>query len=610
MAKLEIEIGAVTKDLTNSLKDADKKLQTFSKQAQNSGKAISAASVANKTASGSINKLKGELSGANTVALEFNRIVQDAPFGIIGVGNNIQQLAGNFSGLSKQAGGAIPAIKAAFSALATGPNLALLAISAVTAGITAYQMGAFDFAKSTKKAAEEAQKFSEELDNFKKSLDGVAASQLQGRKDAQAEIINLKALRSQAENVNLSLNDRLAAVDELKQLYPQYLGNLTDEEIRTGKVGDAYKNLNERLIQTAKAKAALGRITENTNKIFDIEERTLERVNAILEARNRIEKLRTSFNQTTGLKVAGQVTAQNNELIQAQKELNRLQKEQVSDIEAINKINEENARLQDKVTGSVITTGKAAETANEKTKTALQIFQEYAKKVFSDLLSYFSDFNKRLSQAITQAGKDVKDLPFFEANIGISGAPVVEIPEVDESSRTKFLNSLKGLAVEINAIFQEFIAGTLTDVSFAIGEALTTGANLFETIGKSLLNSISNFLGQLGKQLIAYGVAGLAFSNASKGLLTPLTAGPSAAALIAAGTSLTVISGAISGILKKSGGIGGGTAGVGSGDSFRGSGVNSTVFDSLGGLQVSGTSTIKGTDIVIAFNKANRTNGR
>lgn len=610
MAKLEIEIGAVTKDLTNSLKDADKKLQTFGKQAQNSGKAISAASVANKTASGSINKLKGELSGANTVALEFNRIVQDAPFGIIGVGNNIQQLAGNFSGLSKQAGGAIPAIKAAFSALATGPNLALLAISAVTAGITAYQMGAFDFAKSTKKAAEEAQKFSEELDNFKKSLDGVAASQLQGRKDAQAEIINLKALRSQAENVNLSLNDRLAAVNELKSISPQYLGNLSDEEILTGKVGDAYKKLNERLIQTAKAKAALGRITENTNKIFDIEERTLERVNAILEARNRIEKLRTSFNQTTGLKVAGQVTAQNNELIQAQKELNRLQKEQVSDIEAINKINEENARLQDKVTGSVITTGKAAETANEKTKTALQIFQEYAKKVFSDLLSYFSDFNKRLSQAITQAGKDVKDLPFFEANIGISGPPVVEIPEVDESSRTKFLNSLKGLALEINAIFQEFIAGTLTDVSFAIGEALTTGANLFETIGKSLLNSISNFLGQLGKQLIAYGVAGLAFSNASKGLLTPLTAGPSAAALIAAGTSLTVISGAISGILKKSGGIGGGTAGVGSGANFQGPGVNSTVFDSLGGLQVSGTSTIKGTDIVIAFNKANRTNGR
>src|SRR5690606_11646704 len=90
----------------------------------------------NNQVSSSFQGLSKNVQGSNTVALEFNRIIQDAPFGMMGIGNNLQQLSANFSNLSKNAGGSVPAIKAAMSALVTGPNLALLAISALTAGIT------------------------------------------------------------------------------------------------------------------------------------------------------------------------------------------------------------------------------------------------------------------------------------------------------------------------------------------------------------------------------------------------------------------------------------------------------------------------------------------
>src|SRR5690606_13914521 len=93
---------------------------------------------ANTAAAKSFQGLATTVRGSNTVALEFNRIIQDAPFGMMGIGNNLQQLSANFSNLSENAGGSVPAIKAAFSAMVTGPNLALLAISALTAGITAY----------------------------------------------------------------------------------------------------------------------------------------------------------------------------------------------------------------------------------------------------------------------------------------------------------------------------------------------------------------------------------------------------------------------------------------------------------------------------------------
>src|SRR5690606_5933629 len=83
---------------------------------QNKLSRVNSLGKANARAGKSFRQLSNDIRGSNTVAMEFNRIIQDAPFGVMGVGNNIQQLAGNFSQLSKNAGATVPAIKAAFSA--------------------------------------------------------------------------------------------------------------------------------------------------------------------------------------------------------------------------------------------------------------------------------------------------------------------------------------------------------------------------------------------------------------------------------------------------------------------------------------------------------------
>ena len=95
------------------------------------------------------NYSKGQ-ANANGVALEFNRIIQDAPFGIMGVGNNIQQLASNWQNYVKQSKDVATAngttvssmglVKGAFSALISPASLLTLGISAITAGWTAYSM--------------------------------------------------------------------------------------------------------------------------------------------------------------------------------------------------------------------------------------------------------------------------------------------------------------------------------------------------------------------------------------------------------------------------------------------------------------------------------------
>ena len=50
----------------------------------------------------------------NSVGIDFARVIQDAPFGIIGVGNNIQQLAQSFSGLGQAGDSTKSKIKLAF----------------------------------------------------------------------------------------------------------------------------------------------------------------------------------------------------------------------------------------------------------------------------------------------------------------------------------------------------------------------------------------------------------------------------------------------------------------------------------------------------------------
>jgi hypothetical protein len=221
----------------------------------------------------SFDKFRVSAGAANASAIAFNRIIQDAPFGIIGVGNNIQQFAEQLSALRITTGSTGSALKTFFSSLFTGSNLIILAVSAATAAFTAYQLGVFD-------SVEDTRDLNKELEDFKNTLDDVTKSQLEGAQSAQSEIQSFKLLKLQAENANLPLEKRILAVKELRTQYPDYLKGLSDEQILTGKVGLAYQELTTSIYAKAKAAAFSKQITESESKILALvlqeEERLLE----------------------------------------------------------------------------------------------------------------------------------------------------------------------------------------------------------------------------------------------------------------------------------------------------------------------------------------------
>jgi tetrahydromethanopterin S-methyltransferase subunit G len=122
----------------------------------------------------SFNKFRVSAGAANGSAIAFNRIIQDAPFGIIGVGNNIQQFAEQLSALRVTTGSTSSALTSFFGSLLTKSNLIVLGISAVTAAFTAYQLGVFD----TKKEVDELTKAQEDFNESLKDTNGLLAQGL------------------------------------------------------------------------------------------------------------------------------------------------------------------------------------------------------------------------------------------------------------------------------------------------------------------------------------------------------------------------------------------------------------------------------------------------
>jgi hypothetical protein len=216
----------------------------------------------------------------NSVGIDFARVIQDAPFGIIGVGNNIQQLAQSFSTLGKAGDSLSSKFKLALGQIFASGNLLILGVSLLTTGLTILaQKGFFNSEKAAKS-------LSDRLKDYEETLDSVSKATLKGVQNSEGQLQKFKALTAQAQNLNVSDKNRLAAVNELQKQYPEYLGNLTKEQILTGQVGDSYDILTKQIIANAKAKAFSDEITKNSSDLRTIEKEQNQTANEILAKTN------------------------------------------------------------------------------------------------------------------------------------------------------------------------------------------------------------------------------------------------------------------------------------------------------------------------------------
>ena len=113
-----------------------------------------------------------------------------------------------------------------------------------------------------------------ELFKGKKQLNAAAEAQkiynatmTQGLADSEKTVTSLRILYDITQNQTIAMDKRRQAAEKLQKLYPSYLGNLTTEQIITGKAAQAYERLAEAIIRAARARAAEDKIADISSKL-------------------------------------------------------------------------------------------------------------------------------------------------------------------------------------------------------------------------------------------------------------------------------------------------------------------------------------------------------
>lgn len=154
MAEVRVKIGADVQELQQGVQKAERELQDLAKTAANTAGSTDRLG---RSVSATVSDFGGAArasSGARVALTDLNRVISDAPFGLIAIQNNVDQLAGSFGNLVRESGGVKGALRAIAQSFA-GPAGILTLIS--LAGSAAIVFGD-QIAAAFNKAGAEAEK--------------------------------------------------------------------------------------------------------------------------------------------------------------------------------------------------------------------------------------------------------------------------------------------------------------------------------------------------------------------------------------------------------------------------------------------------------------------
>lgn len=298
------------------------------------------------------------------------------------------------------------AMKGLGAAMKTVPYLAL------AAGIAALGVAIAKYIAKTDKASEASKKLKKEMHD----------ASIQGAKDAQSDITKLNLLYRATQNVNLKMNDRVKAVKEIQRLYPDYFGNLTQEQILAGKASDAYKKLRDDILACAQARAYEKKIGELAEQNIDLDDQIKKQEELVKFTKKQAEDAKRAEN--------GQVYGTggiNMSAVNASKAVSAYEKEKKK-LEELNKQKAENIKHQEEYATAIDKLTPAVNRIDEnnnkgrgiktESKTDIDLLPK-ENKLDRQLDAWFKDFNKKIAAKTKESAEMNKGV----ANIDILTSP-------------------------------------------------------------------------------------------------------------------------------------------------------------------------------------------
>lgn len=233
-----------------------------------------------------LNKIQQGADNATGSLINLGRVVQDAPFGFIGIANNLNPLQEGFSRLVKQTGSFGGALKSLGSSLLGAGGISL-GISLVSSALILFGDELFGAGKKAKA-----------LDESLKSLAESTAK----------DIVQLTTLVGVVKNSNTSNEDREKAIKAINQQYDTYLKNLGLEEVNLQNINSAYEQIVNNLLRQAVVKGLQNQIAksveETAKQVLKLE---IEQENQRIASEKATKQLTEQEKQARDLAIAEQL---------------------------------------------------------------------------------------------------------------------------------------------------------------------------------------------------------------------------------------------------------------------------------------------------------------
>jgi hypothetical protein len=584
---LEIGIGADISELKDKLAEAQLALEklrkqkatdiklgldvtTLQKQINDAKANISGLSKeVNRSASAMDNHSKATNAGGNTL-MQFSRIAQDAPFGIMGIGNNLTATTEAFTSLSKSSGGAGNALKAVASSI-MGTGGILLAVSLVTSALTymsqngitvgdvfAKLSGDFDeYGAALKKAslaaygdegvikaASDVAQLRDEVKLAKEgfidkekvikhynetmgkttglvtTLDGVE-QQLVKNGDAfvKMQLYKATATLAQAEAAKEMLNREKISQQSVKEhtgVLEYFKGAMTS-------VATGYGLMNTQTFANVQALKSQANAFDASGKKMDANRKIAEKYN------KEANKLATQL----GFNIDGDNKAPKEP---------KVKKEAFKRDTAFDKEAENALQGRYNIEAGIVKRGEEA-----KYKEMLK-GQELQKKLAEErtriaLEGYAAEERARMKSIDGLKSDLAAELILLKSYLDSKAITQEQYDLMAQEQRLKSLEAQRALVPE-HQIISNAIVGTIQNMGSALAQALAEGANVAQSMGGALLAGLGGLLSAMGDHLIKIGTAAVLAGTVMKlfGTVTGVGAGLAA---IAGGVLLKGVGGAI-----------------------------------------------------------------
>jgi hypothetical protein len=204
MAELQIQIGADVNSAIRGLNQVQTELEQTGADAVKFGNSVEGATA-------KIRKLPQVTNQATFAITNLSRVVQDAPFGFIGIQNNINPLLDSFTALKASTGSTGGALKALAGQL-IGPAGLGFAVSVASSLFLTFGSRLFDTGKAAEKAKSDS-------DKLRDSINGIFS-------ETAKEAASVNGFIAILKNETETRERKLAAIKELQQIQPQVFAGL------------------------------------------------------------------------------------------------------------------------------------------------------------------------------------------------------------------------------------------------------------------------------------------------------------------------------------------------------------------------------------------------